>query len=108
MKSHPLKAAQILAPLPALAAVVDGAKHHHERFDGTGYPDGLKGEEIPLMGRILAICDAFSAMTTSRPYRPALLVEIARQELRLNSSTQFDPVLVEAFLSIPEVADAVD
>ncbi len=106
MKSHPLKAAQILAPLPALAAVVDGAKHHHERFDGTGYPDGLKGEEIPLLGRILAICDAFSAMTTDRPYRAAFLAEEARKELRLNSSTQFDPVLVEAFLTLPEVAEA--
>ncbi len=104
MKSHPEKAAEILGPLPSLAAVIEGARHHHERFDGTGYPDGLKGEEIPLLGRILAICDAFSAMITERPYRHAILPEKAREEIRKNSSTQFDPGLVKVFLSIPEIA----
>lgn len=106
MKNHPAKAAEILGSLPSLAAVIDGARHHHERFDGSGYPDGLKGDSIPLMGRILAICDAFSAMITERPYRPAILPENAREEIRLNSSTQFDPQLVNAFLSIPEIAEA--
>ncbi len=106
MKGHPEKAAEILGSLPSLAAVIDGAKHHHERFDGTGYPDGLVGENIPLMGRILAICDAFSAMITERPYRPAILPEKAREEILLNSSTQFDPELVIAFLAIPEIIKA--
>ena len=104
MKSHPGKAAEILGSLPSLAAVIDGAKHHHERYDGTGYPDGLKGESIPLIGRILAICDAFSAMITKRPYRSAIPPEKAREEIRLNSSTQFDPQLAKEFLSIPEIA----
>ncbi len=106
MKGHPEKAAEILGSLPSLAAVIDGAKHHHERFDGTGYPDGLVGENIPLMGRILAICDAFSAMITERPYRPALLPDKAREEILINSSTQFDPELVIAFLAIPEIIKA--
>ncbi len=103
MKGHPEKAAEILGALPSLSAVIDGAKHHHERYDGFGYPDGLKGEEIPLMGRILAICDAFSAMITERPYRPAMQPELAREEIRVNSATQFDPQLVKVFLSIPEI-----
>lgn len=103
MKGHPEKAAEILGSLPSLAAVIDGAKHHHERFDGAGYPDGLVGKSIPLMGRILAICDAFSAMITERPYRPAMLTDVAREEILLNSSTQFDPELVVAFLAIPEI-----
>lgn len=106
MKSHPGKAAEILGSLPSLAAVIDGAKHHHERYDGSGYPDGLKGDCIPLMGRILAICDTFSALITERPYRPAILPARAREEIRINSSTQFDPKLVTLFLSIPEIAEA--
>lgn len=106
MKSHSEKTAEILGSLPWLAAVISGAKHHHERYDGTGYPDGLRGKDIPLLGRILAICDAFSAMITDRPYRLAILPENAREEIKLNSSTQFDPELVIAFLSIPEISEA--
>jgi len=106
MKSHPAKAAEILGSLPSLASVIDGARHHHEKFDGTGYPDGLKGMEIPLMGRILAICDAFSAMTTERPYRSAIPPGKARDEIRANVLSHFDPELAAAFLSIPEIAEA--
>lgn len=106
MKSHPAKAAEILGSLPSLASVIDGAKHHHERFDGTGYPDGLKGMNIPLMGRILAICDAFSAMITERPYRSAIPPGKARDEIRVNVLSHFDPELAAAFLSIPEIAEA--
>lgn len=103
MKNHPSKAAQILAPLPTLAAVIDGAKYHHERYDGTGYPDGLSGDSIPLLARILAVCDAFSAMITDRPYRPSLSVAKAKNEILQNSSTQFDPKLAKAFLNIPQI-----
>ncbi len=106
MKSHPVKAAEILGSIPSLSAEVDGAKYHHEWFDGTGYPEGLKGDSIPLMGRILAICDAYSAMITQRPYRPAVAPGEAREEIRLCSSTQFDPILVSEFLFIPEIAEA--
>ncbi|MCK5035575.1 MAG: HD domain-containing protein [Candidatus Sabulitectum sp.] len=105
MKSHPAKAAEILGALPSLAAVIDGARHHHEKFDGTGYPDGLKGMNIPLMGRILAICDAFSAMTTERPYRSAIHPEVAREEIRAKTLSHFDPDLVTVFLSIPEILE---
>jgi len=105
MKTHPEKSAEILKPVPSLAAVIDGTRHHHERFDGTGYPDGLIGEAIPLLGRILAVCDAFSAMITERPYRPAISPEKAREQIRLNSVTQFDPALVIEFLLIPEIAE---
>ena len=103
MKNHPAKAAQILGPLSTLASVIDGAKYHHERYDGTGYPDGLAGNTIPLIARILAVCDAFSAMITDRPYRPALSVPKAKKEILRNCSTQFDPELAKAFLNIPEI-----
>jgi putative two-component system response regulator len=105
MKTHPEKTAEILSPVPSLAAVIDGARHHHEKYDGTGYPDGLKGEFIPLLGRILAICDAFSAMITERPYRSAITAEMAREQIRINSSTQFDPHLAIVFLSLPEILE---
>ena len=93
-----------LSPVPNLDEVVKAVRSHHERFDGAGYPDGLKGETIPFLGRMLAVCDAFSAMITERPYRDAISPDAARQELRFNSGKQFDPGLVEAFLSIPEIA----
>lgn len=75
---------------------------HHERYDGKGYPAGLKGQEIPLGARIFAVVDTFDAMTSDRPYRPALSDEAARQEIRQCSGTQFDPEVVEAFLRIPD------
>lgn len=104
MRSHAEKSAEILSPVPNLDEVVKAVRSHHERFDGAGYPDGLKGETIPFLGRMLAVCDAFSAMITERPYRDAISPDAARQELRFNSGKQFDPGLVEAFLSIPEIA----
>jgi len=72
----------------------------HERWDGTGYPDGLAGEEIPLEARIVCCCDAFNAMTTDRPYRSALSVEMALAELRANSGVQFDPAVVDVLLDV--------
>jgi ribonuclease P protein subunit RPR2 len=72
------------------------ARHHHERYDGNGYPDGLAGEDIPLTARILTVADAFDAMTSDRPYRPALTLEAATAEIRQNARTQFCPLVVEA------------
>ena len=74
--------------------------HHHERFDGRGYPNNLAGEQIPLMGRIICLADCFDAMTSSRTYRKALPLEVALTEIRRCSGTQFDPVLADAFLRI--------
>ncbi|HOP25754.1 MAG TPA: HD domain-containing protein [Candidatus Sabulitectum sp.] len=104
MKTHAEKSAEILSPMPNLDDVVKAVRSHHERYDGGGYPDGLSGEEIPLLGRILAVCDAFSAMITERPYRARISPEEARQELHARRGEQFDPDLVDAFLAIPEIA----
>jgi len=103
MKTHPEKSAEILSPVPNLGAVVQAVRHHHERYDGEGYPDGISGLSIPLLSRLLAVCDAFSAMITERPYRPAVSPEKARVELSEKRGTQFDPEIVDAFLTIPEV-----
>jgi putative two-component system response regulator len=80
---------------------------HHERWDGSGYPAGLKGEEIPLEGRIAAICDVYDALLSSRPYKPAWPREKAVQYVWANSGKHFDPQLVEAFLSILPEIDAI-
>ncbi|MBQ7243269.1 MAG: HD domain-containing protein, partial [Bacilli bacterium] len=76
------------------------ARYHHERYDGSGYPEGLKMEQIPYPARIVAICDAFDAMTSDRSYRSALSDEVAISELVKNKGIQFDPYLVDAFLSL--------
>jgi HD-GYP domain-containing protein (c-di-GMP phosphodiesterase class II) len=94
MKGHPLAGAKLLAHIPSLAEVLPGIKHHHEYWDGSGYPDGLKGEAIPLAGRLILIGDAFDAMTTDRVYRAAKPVAAAVAEIRRYSGTQFDPSLV--------------
>jgi HD-GYP domain-containing protein (c-di-GMP phosphodiesterase class II) len=89
--------------VPNLQDVTDAVYSHHERWDGTGYPRSLKGEEIPLPGRIMALVDAYSAMILDRPYRKALSPEEAIAEMRAGAGTQFDPNLVEPFLSLVEV-----
>ena len=75
-------------------------KHHHERWDGRGYPDGLKGEQIPIESRIIALSDAFDAMTSARPYRDPLSVEEALNEIMENKGTQFDPNLADVFVQM--------
>jgi HD-GYP domain-containing protein (c-di-GMP phosphodiesterase class II) len=99
MKSHPTVGEHILKPVLQLAEVIPGVVSHHERFDGRGYPKGLKGEEIPLLGRIIGVADAFDAMTSDRVYRPRLSDEVALAELKKHSGTQFDSRVVKAFLS---------
>lgn len=100
MKLHPVIGAEILALVRPLHRVIPIVKHHQERYDGTGYPDGLAGEEIPLGARILAVVDAYSAMTDDRAYRRGLGPEEALAELERGAGTQFDPKVVEAFLRL--------
>ncbi|HEX6458705.1 MAG TPA: HD-GYP domain-containing protein [Thermoleophilaceae bacterium] len=96
MRRHPEISSYILDELELPEIVRDMARNHHERFDGKGYPDGLKGEEIPLAARILTVADAFDAMTSDRPYRRALSQEVAAAEIRRNAWTQFCPQVVAA------------
>lgn len=100
VKTHPLLGDSIVEPVEFLQEPRPIILHHHERYDGKGYPDGLKGEDIPLCARILSVADAFEAMRSDRPYRKALPLEEARQELVRNAGTQFDPEVVEVFLRI--------
>ncbi len=100
VRQHPRVVAEILAPIPHLRSLVPLIRHHHERFDGTGYPDGLAGEQIPLGARILAVVDAYEAMTSERPYRPALPDFQVRQVLQEGAGTQWDPDLVACWVSL--------
>jgi len=98
IKKHPAIGAKILRPVDFLADKIPGVLHHHEYYDGRGYPEHLTGENIPLAGRIICVADAFDAMTTNRPYRKGLTVKTAVGELQKFSGKQFDPVCVEAFI----------
>ena len=98
MKRHPSAALHVLGQIRSLTDATPAILHHHEHFDGSGYPDGLAGEEIPIASRILLVTDAFDAMTTDRPYRKAMPVEAAIEELKRNTGSQFDPAVVDAFL----------
>jgi HD-GYP domain-containing protein (c-di-GMP phosphodiesterase class II) len=102
MEYHPFIGTRILQSVKLLEPVMPLVYHHHERYDGTGYPDGLKGEEIPLGSRIIAVADAFESMTSDRPYRKALPLEEALAELRRGAGRQFDPRVVEVFLRLVE------
>jgi putative nucleotidyltransferase with HDIG domain len=100
MRRHPVIGAQILAPLAFLAASIPIVRHEHEHWDGSGYPDGLRGEQIPLGARVILVCDAYHAMTSDRPYRAALDREEALRRLREGAGRQFDPSVVDAFLRV--------
>jgi HD-GYP domain-containing protein (c-di-GMP phosphodiesterase class II)/pSer/pThr/pTyr-binding forkhead associated (FHA) protein len=102
MKTHTVKGAAILATLPDLVSAIPIVRSHHEQWDGTGYPDGLAGNAIPRLARIVSVADAFDAMTTDRPYRQGMKVEAAFTELAEESGHQFDPRCIEAFLAIRE------
>jgi len=98
MKEHPRLAIELIGWEGSLRGIAEAVYHHHEHFDGSGYPEGLAGEEIPLLARILAVADAFSAMTTDRPYRPGMNHVDAAGELLDKAGTQFDPSIVEIFI----------
>jgi putative nucleotidyltransferase with HDIG domain len=102
IKEHPEMGAVILGHIRMLKDVIPGIKYHHERIDGKGYPSGLSGEDIPLIARIISVVDTFDAMTTNRPYREALDDQEAIEELKRFSGTQFDPQIVDAFISAYE------
>lgn len=100
MKKHPAIGARILSDIRQVEDIIPGVLHHHERYDGKGYPANLSGQNIPLMGRIICLADCFDAMTSNRTYRRALPIEVALGEIRRCSGPQFDPALAEAFLRI--------
>jgi putative two-component system response regulator len=100
MRQHVILGEQIVAPLRSAAGLAPIVRHHHERWDGTGYPDRLLGERIPLEARIVAICDAFDAMVNQRPYRAALGEEHALKNLADGAASQWDPALVELFVAM--------
>lgn len=100
IRLHSKKGARLLEQSPVLASLIPMVRHHHERFDGTGYPLGLVGEEIPLAARILAVADSFDAMTVNRPHKPAKNWVEAVKEVHQQAGKQFDPVVVEAFVEV--------
>jgi ribonuclease P protein subunit RPR2 len=108
MQTHPLVGWEILREIEFLDEAKLVVRHHHERWDGDGYPDGLSGEEIPLAARVFAVADALDALTTIRPYRPPSPLEEARDILREGRGAHFDPTILDAFDAIPSsTLDAV-
>jgi len=108
MRQHPVYAYQMLAPIAYLTKALDIPYGHHEHWDGSGYPAGLKGEAIPLAARIFAVVDEWDALTSDRPYRRAWLPEAARDYLAKQRGIRFDPQVVDAFLHIAQRFDSVD
>jgi putative nucleotidyltransferase with HDIG domain len=98
MRQHPVVGERIVRAIPGMGAVARIVRHEHERWDGTGYPDGLLGEAIPLGARIILACDAYHAMTSDRPYRKAMPHPQAMSELTTNAGSQFDPHVIEALV----------
>ncbi|HLF86136.1 MAG TPA: HD-GYP domain-containing protein [Nitrospiria bacterium] len=96
--AHPELAEMMLKKAPQLESVLPAILYHHERYDGAGYPNGLKGEDIPYLARILSIVEAYDAMISARPYKKKMTHEEALEELRLNAGKQFDPEIVAAFI----------
>ena len=102
MKTHVEKSVEMIRFLPDMNYVIPAVVSHHERYDGTGYPNGIKGKEIPLLGRILAVCDSFDAMVSRRVYKDRMSVEYAVKELEQGKGTQFDPEVAQAFIELIE------
>ncbi|GAA0727743.1 diguanylate cyclase [Clostridium malenominatum] len=100
LKGHPLNGVEIIKPVKSLEKISDLILHHHERYDGKGYPDNLKGEDIPFLARVLTVVDSFDAMTSNRPYNRRKSYDEAIEELRRCSGTQFDPDIVELFIEV--------
>jgi HD-GYP domain-containing protein (c-di-GMP phosphodiesterase class II) len=104
VRKHPVTGSEILRDVDFLGEGKLVVRHHHEHWDGSGYPDGLSGDSIPLAARVFAVADALDALTTDRPYRPASSFSTARDEIRAGSGTQFDPEVVGAYEGIPDEA----
>ena len=102
MSRHPVIGAEILRDIAFLGEAKSVVRHHHERWDGQGYPDGLAGDAIPLAARVFAVADALDALTTDRPYRPASSFADAREEVLRGAGSQFDPIVVAAYRQIPD------
>ncbi len=101
MRTHPVVGWEILREIDFLGAAKLVVRHHHERWDGGGYPDGLHGEDIPILARVFSVADTLDALTTDRPYRPATDFQAARDEIQAGAGTQFDPGVVDAFCAMP-------
>ena len=106
MKSHPNNSEKLILSVKKLAGISSWLKAHHERWEGKGYPDGLKGDEIPLSSRIVAIADTYDAMTSTRSYRKALDHEVAIEEIKRCSGSQFDPNLASKFIELEQIIKA--
>ena len=102
MKSHVVRGAEILKDFTLVENVEDGTRYHHERYDGKGYPEGLKGKEIPLFARIIGVADTFDAMTSNRVYRSSMDTDYVMNEMKRGRGTQFDPDALDAFLRLVE------
>jgi len=107
IKGHPVKGAEIITPLDYLADSIPGIFHHHEAYDGSGYPTGLKGEEIPLFSRIISVADTFDAITSDRAYRKGASFEKGLAIINEVSGTQLDPNMVKVFNSVYEKAKTI-
>jgi len=105
IKRHPALGVEIVSPIKQLASALPAINHHHERFDGNGYPDGLRGEDIPLVARVISVADAFDSMIRDRPYGYGISREAALEEIEGNSGTQFDPRIVRVLREVLERAD---
>jgi HD-GYP domain-containing protein (c-di-GMP phosphodiesterase class II) len=107
IRAHPVEGAWLISGVGSLTGALPYVLFHHERWDGNGYPTRRSGRDIPVEGRLLAVADAFDAMTSERPYRPALTRSEAVREVERCSGAQFDPELVDVFLEVLEADDAV-
>ena len=105
INSHPTLAQMLIKQTEQLTSILPTILYHHERYDGHGYPNGLKGEDIPYLARVLSVVDAYNAMISVRAYRPKLSKEQAIQELKKNAGTQFDPRITEAFIALLQQDD---